>query len=78
MAVEAGRTGILVATHPLVIIGQLRRIIMFVTIDTTEGRKITRCSMTINALIPFSFVFSTVNREILLVVVKTGRLPGVF
>ena len=61
MAVKASRAGVLVAAYPLMIIGQLRRIIMFVTIDTTEGRKITRCSMTINALIPFS---SNLNMKI--------------
>ncbi len=51
---------------------------MFVTIDTTKCRKISRIRVAVHALIPFPLVFSTIDREILLVVVEAGGLPGGF
>ena len=47
-----------------------------VTNDTIEYGEIARCSMAIHALIPFIFMLSAVNREILLIVIPGRRLPG--
>lgn len=78
MTTETGCTDILIPIHPLVIVGYLRRTIMFVTIDATKCRKIPRIRVAVHALIPFPLVFSTVDREILLIMVETGGLPGRF
>lgn len=34
--------------------------------------------MAFDALIPFAIVFATVNREILVVMIKSCRLPGIY
>ncbi len=61
------------ASIPLVL---MMRIIM--TNNAVEYRKIACSCVTIHTLIPFIFMFPTVNRKILLVVVKSGWLPGRF
>lgn len=48
---------------------------MFVAIYTTECGEIAWGCVAVNALIPFSVVFSTINREILQVVIEGGWFP---
>lgn len=55
----------------------LCRIIMFVAVYATEQSEVVGYGMTICALVPFIVVFSTVNREIHVIVVKGGGLPGI-
>ena len=76
MTTIAGRTGIGISTHSLVIIRHLRWIVMFMAIYTTEYVVIIRCGMAFITLVPLAFVTSTVNREIQLIVVPGGRCPG--
>ena len=44
--------------------------------DTIKHRKIARCGMTIHTLIPFIFMLAAIDWKILLIMVKTGRLPS--
>ena len=59
------------------IIGQLGGVVMFVAINTPEGREIAGSRVAIDALIPLIFMFPAVDREILLVVIEGGWIPGV-
>lgn len=49
---------------------------MFVAINTTE-RVVIPADVAIHAQVPFSFVPATVNREVHIVMVESGRLPGI-
>lgn len=46
--------------------------------DTSKFSVIRRVGMAIHTLIPFSFVLTAINWEILCVVVKRRRHPGIF
>lgn len=47
------------------------------TVDATEGGKIAS-DMAIDTIIPFTLVLAAVNREVHVVMVETGWLPGGF
>ncbi len=51
---------------------------MLVAVDATEEGKIARAGVAIDTLIPFILMLAAVDREILLVMVKSGRIPGCF
>lgn len=51
---------------------------MFVTIHTTETGEVAGIGVALNALVPLVFVFPAVYFEILLVMVKSGRIPSRF
>ena len=51
---------------------------MLVAVDATEELKIARAGVAIDTLIPFILMLAAVDREILLVMVKSGRIPGCF
>ena len=58
------------------LIGKTPGVIVLMTFDTTEQRKIPRRGMTIGAGIPFSIVFAAENGKIQLVVLrKIGGIP---
>ena len=48
-----------------------------VAVNAVKEYEIPGCGMAINALIPFIFMLSGVNREILLIVVVVHRIPGI-
>ena len=58
------------------VVSHIHRIIVFVAINATEQGKISRSGVAIHTLIPFVVVISTINREILLVVIPGGGHPG--
>jgi len=75
VAGQTGRAVVAVPIHTVVLIIRFR---VGVAIGTGEHGIIRRRRMAIDALAPFSLVFATVNREILPVVVKSGRYPRIF
>lgn len=58
------------------IIRQFYRVIVFMAIDATEQVELPRCGVAFDTLAPFSIVFSTVDREILTVVIPVCGDPG--
>ena len=52
------------------------RVIVFVAINTAKGSKIAGYRMAFNALDPFTLMLATVNWEILVIVIPSGRHPG--
>lgn len=59
------------------LIGKVGGIVVFMAIHATKGCEISGRGVAFCALVPFSVVFSTKNREIKLVVLaKIGRLPA--
>lgn len=68
---------ILITRDILMILRKFYRVVVLMAINTTEGG-IIAANMAFNALIPFSFVFSRVNREVHIVMVKGGGYPGSF
>lgn len=76
MAGETGVAFVNVAPYILVFIGQVSGVVVFMTVNATEGGKITR-GMAIYTVVPFAIVFTTVNREVHAIVVKGGRYPGI-
>lgn len=50
---------------------------MFVAINTTEQTEVVGYRMAVCALVPLIVVFSAVNREVHIIVVEGGRLPGI-
>lgn len=77
MAGIASRAQVLIPGDSLVVICHISRIIVFVAKNTTEQREIAWCGVAFNALIPFPIVRTTVYREIILVVIPSGRLPSI-
>lgn len=62
-------TRVLIPGNLIVIIVYLRLIAVLMTSDTTEKGVVIWSSMTLYTVVPFSIVITTVNREILLIVV---------
>lgn len=50
-------------------------LVVFVAIDTGELSVVVRTGMAFRTIVPFSLVLTGVNREVLPVVIKSGRLP---
>lgn len=76
MTLITGIAVVLIARYFIVFVGEITGVVVFMAIDTTKDRKISRRGMTFHALIPFIVVFSTVNGKPHLVMVKIGRRPG--
>ncbi len=77
MALVAGLTVELVILHIIVLIGQVIGVVVLVAIDATEGRETSRRSVAFTAFVPLALVFSTVNREIIVVVLgEVFSLPA--
>ena len=74
---KTGRRCILIAVYPLVLISHMGRVIVFMAVDTAEIGKIVWGDMAFYTFTPFVFMLSTVNPEILLVMVKGRWRPGV-
>lgn len=72
---ETGCTGVNISIHTLVFFVGLR---ICVAGSAGELRPVARTGMTIGTLGPFPFVLSTVNGEVLHVMVKCRRHPGAF
>ena len=53
-------------------------VIVFVAVNTTKRHEIARNCVAFITSSPFILVFSTVNREIHVVVIKRRRYPGIF
>ena len=51
------------------VIRRLNGVIVFMTVNTTEGRVVARCRVTFGTLVPFALMFPAVNREIEVVVI---------
>lgn len=49
---------------------------MLVAINTTEHREVARRRMTIDTVVPFSVVGTTVDREVHIIVIKGSRRPS--
>ncbi len=64
-----------ITLNPLMFIIRIS-LIVFMTSDTRENRKITLISMAISAIIPLPIVFTTVYREVLSIVIKICRRPS--
>ncbi len=77
MTTIASGADILIPVNALVVLGEFCRVIMLVTLDTTEECKIARHCVTFDALIPFAIMITAVNWEVLLVVIPGRRIPGV-
>jgi hypothetical protein len=67
---------VLIAAYALMVICYLSRIIMLVTIDAREDIVIARHIMAIGAGIPLVFMLSGINREVHIIVIESGRIPG--
>ena len=75
VASEARSTIVIIAGNTNVVVVRLR---IHMTGNAGKFGKVGRIRMAVNALAPFTKMFATVNREILAIVIKSGRFPCVF
>ena len=75
VAGQTSRIGIGITAHAIVLIVRFR---VGVASNTGKFCVIRRIGMAIHTGIPLSIVFTTINREILGIVVKSGRRPSRF
>lgn len=73
-----GITIVLIARYSLVILVYSVLIIMFMANNTTKRLVVARRRVAFGALIPLVFVFPAVNREVHIVVIKSGGFPSRF
>jgi hypothetical protein len=64
---QTGCTVIYISVYPIMLFVCLR---IAVAGDTSKNGIVSRCGVTVNALVPFSFVFAAIDRKILVVVIK--------
>jgi hypothetical protein len=53
------------------------RLIVLMTIYTTENAVITRINVALGTRIPFTFMFTAIDREELVVMIESRGLPGI-
>jgi len=71
-------TCVRIARNLVMVIVYLLLIVVFVAINTTEQAEVTGHRVAIYALVPLAVVFSAINGEIHVVVVKCSGLPCIF
>ena len=74
MAAETCRAEVLISLLPTVIAIRISAVVLMAE-NALERREVSRIDVAVGAIIPLSLVLAGVNREILRVMIPTGRCP---